>query len=526
MPSAEEIYLFRHAAYRDVAYRLQLPSDRAELHALALEIMEQVFQFDLDTFAYELAEHARFAREQGSPDSARLAASEAGYVMTALTRTVGRAQWEIVVTLCEQARPCPALSHKQLITLMREHGRALRELGRVQDALEVLRVMMERAREFGDVTGLVSALSESGSILLWKGDREQGNVLLEEAEPLAEQLARDGNPDQLVMLCLHRAHALTEFHEVEAMLTRAMDVLADHPDSHLVGVVKGNFANLYGSAGRHEEAIAELEVVLAEFMRRGETRNTSIAWANIGRQRLLLGRNEEAEEALGQSMLVAAEVGNTRTEAFARANLATLQMRRGALEQAAQNIARAIQIARDYELITYHASYLCNEAELQLLRGHEREAQELVERARAEFMASGAEAFVAEYCGILRLRIAASLASSTLAPGRATSTIKPAPPSPMWLPVMREIQTQLHRTHETKGNRGGILLEQGAKAGADLLAEIEAAVREQRPALVFRGHLPDELRPELRARLLNQLTEGEAAALRTLHPTLWNALSS
>ena len=41
--NAETAYLFRHAVLRDAAYGLQLPGDRAHLHRLALDILEEVF---------------------------------------------------------------------------------------------------------------------------------------------------------------------------------------------------------------------------------------------------------------------------------------------------------------------------------------------------------------------------------------------------------------------------------------------------------------------------------------------------
>lgn len=40
---AELVYLFRHALLRSAAYELQLPGDRARLHVLALELLEQLF---------------------------------------------------------------------------------------------------------------------------------------------------------------------------------------------------------------------------------------------------------------------------------------------------------------------------------------------------------------------------------------------------------------------------------------------------------------------------------------------------
>ena len=38
----EQVYLFRHALLRDAAYQLQLPGDRARLHGLAVEVIEEV----------------------------------------------------------------------------------------------------------------------------------------------------------------------------------------------------------------------------------------------------------------------------------------------------------------------------------------------------------------------------------------------------------------------------------------------------------------------------------------------------
>jgi hypothetical protein len=40
VPSAESAYLFRHALLRDGSYQLQLPGERARLHAFAFEVIE------------------------------------------------------------------------------------------------------------------------------------------------------------------------------------------------------------------------------------------------------------------------------------------------------------------------------------------------------------------------------------------------------------------------------------------------------------------------------------------------------
>lgn len=78
---AEQAYLFRHALLREAAYQLQLPGDRARLHALAFEIIEALHgglapeppplensdpppmqPHPTDAVADELVTHAKLAR--------------------------------------------------------------------------------------------------------------------------------------------------------------------------------------------------------------------------------------------------------------------------------------------------------------------------------------------------------------------------------------------------------------------------------------------------------------------------------
>jgi tetratricopeptide (TPR) repeat protein len=62
---AEDAYLFRHAVVRDAAYDLQLPSERAVLHGLALDVLEAVPSLNSPANGLELARHARLAQEGG-----------------------------------------------------------------------------------------------------------------------------------------------------------------------------------------------------------------------------------------------------------------------------------------------------------------------------------------------------------------------------------------------------------------------------------------------------------------------------
>lgn len=58
---AESVYLFRHALVRQAAYQLQPPNQRAAIHRLALQLLEQIPGLNLRAIALELADHAQAA---------------------------------------------------------------------------------------------------------------------------------------------------------------------------------------------------------------------------------------------------------------------------------------------------------------------------------------------------------------------------------------------------------------------------------------------------------------------------------
>src|SRR5687768_13284524 len=78
---AEQAYLFRHAVMRDVAYQLIVPSERVDLHGLALAAWEADSR-PAAQYAAELADHARHAG-----DTAR----ELGYLRVAAP--LARSEW-------------------------------------------------------------------------------------------------------------------------------------------------------------------------------------------------------------------------------------------------------------------------------------------------------------------------------------------------------------------------------------------------------------------------------------------------
>ena len=74
--SAEVDYLFRHAVLRDAAYQLQLPIERARLHAAAFAALAAATPAAPGPMAEDLADHARL----GAPADASLGPRELAWL--------------------------------------------------------------------------------------------------------------------------------------------------------------------------------------------------------------------------------------------------------------------------------------------------------------------------------------------------------------------------------------------------------------------------------------------------------------
>jgi len=524
--SLEDIYLFRHAAFRDVAYSLQLPSDRARLHAAAFEITEHAWGAEAALVAAELAEHARLAQDGASPEEAEvLAAAELRYLQLAIRRFKERAQWESMHQAAVRMLECPGCEGGPRIEALSEVAGALESMGRRADAVDAYLRLAKEARAQGHRKGEINGCCGAALSGVYLGRHEQGLALVTEAEQLARQ---SGDPALVAKALMDRAmlaSARGDYADNERYLNEALKTFPPGSKDPFLWIIRGNLANLYSNSGRRDEAIQTYLELLQVLKDGNDRRMIGVALGNLGRQYMLAGDLEQAESRLLEAIDSATEHGNLRSAAFARASLAEVDLRRGNLERCRDSILLACDSAREFGLPIYHAAYRCTESLLQLLLGHEQEAQQAVEDARAEFISVGSDVFIPEYCGIVRLRIAASQAFSTAVPGRVTSRLRMDPPLPSWLPVMRAIANEIRKSFDARGRSAGAQLEAADKAAGSLVAEIESAVAEKRPALVYRGHLPGEMLPVLRKSLLARMPKAESALLQKMHPALWQAMT-
>lgn len=529
MASAEEIYLFRHAVYREAAYHLQVPSARSGLHRAVIAIIERAWRGRLGDVCIELARHARAAQDGASAaELAGLQQLEVQYLVLGLVAPNRMDSAQAIVESARRVLELPEFWPAARLTAQAEFAGGLRNYGRLEDVTRAYEDLCRMAAEQGDLARYSDALMQRALFALHAGDDAAAEQYFDRAEKAAEELG-SGSAVGWVMAARANLHDFRGDHATaERLMREAVPLVGQSRRGSLALAVRGNLANLLAQQGRRDEAIAEYLRLREEFAALDSHSGVATAHSNLGRQYLLEGRLEEAEPMIRQAMQFHVRAGIRTSHAFSATNLAEVCMLQGRFDEAQSLLDAALESARETGIHQRIAAVLATRAGLELMCGHEPQAQDLVEQARAEFEAARSSVYIPEYCDIVRLRIAAAMATTVLAQ-RGTSRLRAEPPQRRWLPVMRQIMAGMEAALAANRRPHGTLIEAAAMAGRALLAELEAAVAGNRPALVFRGWLAGELRPAQRKALIERMQKrspSQAQALRQSHPALWAAMSA
>lgn len=515
-PSAELAYLFTHAVYREVAYHLQLPSERARLHGLALDILEAAHGANLPAVALALAQHARLASENPTRED-RL--REARFLRMVMEAARQRAAQETGLRCADRLLELDVLDSLDQFSVMQQRANMLADLGRAEATRAAQAQTIEFATRRCTPRERASALLAASRFEAMQGGLEACRAMLAQADAI---VGPDG--DAGLRGSVLESKATLADHEgdqaaAESMFRQAIELQRQAGNRPLMRQVQGNLANTLAARGRREEALAILHDLIPHFEADGDLRTVGIALSNVAKQLLVLGRHAESEAQFLRAMELHRQTGVRRSEAFALANLSEVWRNLGKLDDSEQAIVRALEIAREVGQPVYSAAYLATHAGLLLLTGRETEAQQRLEESRAEFEAGSGARYVPEYCDIWRLRVAASLACSGGAPRGGTSKLRAEPPDRRWVKAAELILEAMRRA----SGAGTPDLRLAIERGAAVLAELHDAARRGRPARLFRGHLPSELPRPLRLALLERMQQrnaGELGALRRVFPEL------
>lgn len=358
---AETAYLFRHALLREVAYRLQLPGDRARAHARALAAMEELsggrpreeslarpmVPHATDAFAAELAEHAKRA---GAP-----AGTEALYLRRAALLLSRRFQYAPALDLW--------LRYEELVDGA-ERGRALlrgasaaRHLGRAPLAEALYDRGLVILRAAGEARAEALAHVERNGLLRDAGRLDEAERAADEALAIFDRLGDAAGTVDALQARSSVEEVRGRPAQAEALLRRALS-LARRSARHRVGGVLEHLAPLARQQGRPDEAGRIYDEILA--LAHGDASQKESLYANLGIHYQQTGRLAEAEEAYRRALALAREMGRRTGECVTLGNLGSLYSVTGRLDLAESALLQAVEAAREVNHLRAEGTSLTN----------------------------------------------------------------------------------------------------------------------------------------------------------------------
>lgn len=381
--AAETVYLFRLPVLRDAAYQLQVPSDRARLHRMALEIMETMFDgpppepardswgdlsyepHPIDPVSADLAEHAHGIRQWEADKDGSLLARETLYLRRAAEYAEARFDNEDALRLWQ----------RHATVAMEEQP----EDGPETTAEKQARLdPLDKRRAGGFITGRAMAaesIRRAGVVLSNSGRAFEAEPLFVRAGTMAagasnrrtEGAARSGLAGMYYMT--------GRPDEAERSYEQALEIHREAGNRHFEAVALGNLANLYWGTGRMDRAERTHRQALTIHREVGSRRGEGIALGGLASVYRETGRLEKAERTHNEALAIHRQVGNRQFEAVVLANLATVYQKTERMAQAAQTHEQALTIHRQVGNRRGVAIVLGNLANLYAETGRAEEAE-------------------------------------------------------------------------------------------------------------------------------------------------------
>lgn len=329
-----DAYVFWSAAARDAAYQLLMPTERARLHAHALDALEHLAPPE------ELAQHARLAQSADEPRP-DLRARELALTRTAARDALGAGRYFDAARLCERWAQLCERGAPEFCEAKIGQASALSVLGRAAEAVENARRAIEAAREPADACNGWRALCE----VLYLGGRYEESV---QAGTQAAMLA-EGQGDKWVhALCLHALlsplRELGRRAESEAVSRRLNEVARSEPRALPTALSAAGHhcmstGDAAGAVACFERTEAECRSVLTARQRVNNLLNLGQCYCRAGDAR--------AAATLDQALALGGTLGDRAMLGQIQAALGVLAYESGRSKAAEAHLAEAQALAEE-----------------------------------------------------------------------------------------------------------------------------------------------------------------------------------
>ncbi|MDX2138196.1 MAG: tetratricopeptide repeat protein [Chloroflexota bacterium] len=343
----EVTYLFRHVLLRDAAYRMQLQERLRELHLLAGQAIEQIYEGDLSSFYPELAFHFEHAGQHDRAVTYLILAAKA--MMDVYANREAMDYFQRATKIAQEIQTAPLEmpviheglgdlyemrgEYEQAITnyneaqrwlpegqpsirsrLLRKGGEVLLKWGSYADASaryeEALRELQADFRA-DEASRIYAGLS----MILYRQNQIDDAI---ELAQLALVMAQEGKPNQaqalqnLGMLYWKRL-------ERDVALQYNLQSLALWQElNNLNGsaAVHNNLGLLYQHQGDFETAITHYKLSLAQCEQVGNRHGLARVYDNLGQAYMELNNQAAAIQCLESAVAILATIGLTDSEVF------------------------------------------------------------------------------------------------------------------------------------------------------------------------------------------------------------------
>lgn len=390
MPSAEIAYVFRHALLREAAYQLQMPADRARLHGVALDLLEELVAGEqAGAYAGEMADHARAAAEGSGADRAGLGARECRHLRAAAEFAAARFRHDDGARLWMRLAGHASTPDEKRSGCVRSAGSALRNAGRLDDATGRFREAIDLAVRWG---GTPEELAARGSLffvdlLVGRLDGVEGGIRASIDRAHAAGLAgevryfRDllgchlkdtGRPDEaerefrraladlraagggavgeeakLLHQLASAALLFKRVEEAEALYTEALELWRRSGNRQSYGAELAHVGWANFEQKKIDLAALQLEEALAIARETGDRMNEGYVEGSLGAVWLMRGDLGRADRCFAASTAMLRETGDRRLLGVMLRDWSEVRVKEGRLEEALALLAEAIGIHRE-----------------------------------------------------------------------------------------------------------------------------------------------------------------------------------
>lgn len=354
-------WLFRHALTRAAAYELQLPADRAELHAAAVHALESTFggrppamgplapgsgdtrvPHASDPLALELAGHAALAGDDEPWRQVRVL-----YLRRAAAYAEQQFQLSLTSSLYSQLS---GLLHAEArAEALRRAADALRNAGRSLEAEQLLLRALDVFRGCASSAGEGACLTNLALVYFYTGRH------------------------QLALSALESGMAVLSTAKSEMLMASA---LATH-------------GMLHATRSEYDTALNSLGEALRIHRSMGDDLHAAKALANLGLTQVAAGRHADAEQSYQDGLRLALAQHDLRTQGVITGNLAGLRYETRRIEEAAALYPRAIELHRQAGNARFEATCRCDFACCLIALGRNSEAQAMWRQGTAALQEIG-----------------------------------------------------------------------------------------------------------------------------------------